>query len=498
MTANSTDLSSCLLNLIASDLNDDGQISLLEYEVFVTLLGFPDNIDVPAILVTRFHSLACFCEKDLVDEHEVSLVCCNPENSSLNLGLANQEPDYLSQICIWTQSGIAISLDGTDIFSTTSLTIIPSISPSFHPSTLVISDPDTATVASIASGPERDDLKVSTATMAALTIFGVISLIAIFMLVLLLVARRQRSKWIETDRQMYANKVSMSHDGDLEANTSPKLIWKRRTGSDKSTWQDSQSKSLYLTTINESNEQEDTAENLSWNSYPEIMLHENTHVQHSNQMLGVVVETKENEKFRSKKTYISTTESFNSTNILLSKCSKVRVTEITKSSTNLQDPCDKHHLNQDESNAWSRFLNNNSPRKDFDFSNNENLQTADQNCFHDSSMTFDQNSSTLNDYPKLLELVNERGQSPTTLITFKNALEYTDDEPKSPYLDTSPISLPKLPARQFLTNPRLSKMSDEIVQDLTQTSSGENSDDDTRVVIAKMYYNHIDVPSVQH
>ena len=48
--ANSTDLSGCLVNLVASDLNDDGQISLLEYEVFVGLSGFPKNVDVPAIL----------------------------------------------------------------------------------------------------------------------------------------------------------------------------------------------------------------------------------------------------------------------------------------------------------------------------------------------------------------------------------------------------------------------------------------------------------------
>lgn len=495
--ANSTDLSGCLVNLVASDLNDDGQISLLEYEVFVGLSGFPKNVDVPAILVTRFHSLACFCENDFVDGHEVPLTCCNPENSSLSLALVKQEIDYLSQICIWTQSGIAISLDGLDMYSSPIFTNIPSLSPSLHPTSLIRSDRDTAMVASIDSGPEKDDLKVSTGTMAALTIVGVMSLLAIFMLVLVLAARRHRTKWIETDGQMHATQVSMSHDGDLQTNTSPQLVWKRHVGSNKMTPQTSISKSLSLASIKESNEQEDTEENRPSNSNREIQIHENTCVQQSNHRLSVVV-AKENERLVSGRAYLSPSVNFDSRNILLSKCNKMRVIEIPKCSTNLQDPCDKHHLNQDEGIAWSRFLNNSPPRKAFDFSNNESLQTAARICSRDSSITFDRCSSTPSDYPKLLDLVNESGQSPNTPIHFKMALEYTDGDPKSPYLDSSPISSPMSPVRPFLAKPQLSTISDEIVRDLTQSSSGESSDDDTRVVIDKMYYNHIVVPSVLH
>jgi hypothetical protein len=140
------DVEFCYAALDTADLNEDDEISMDEYVVFIQSLG-PDGFvsfasrfsDLPLVLTSNFNILACLCKREGLDD-----ACCVGEN--VHLDASGSKPDqqptadessYLFLVCSLSSIAIDRVLDSkasteapTSEHPSQSPTMVPSTTPS--------------------------------------------------------------------------------------------------------------------------------------------------------------------------------------------------------------------------------------------------------------------------------------------------------------------------------------------------------------------------------
>jgi hypothetical protein len=467
----------CLVNLIVSDLNDDGQLSVSEYKEFATLLGFPESEELPAILETRFYSLACLCGDSIFDGQADPSTCCNNENAVISLSLARQSSEYLGNVCIWTESSIAIAMESLGITASPSTPSPTSAMPSTNPNLRPSSRPSVLVSASInavsAPAARNDHSGLSSGAFTALMCVAAIGFISFFVFGLVFAARRQRRKGIETDG-IDDSRIAFYGGSNMDTSISPQS--NGQNGSKSKKRKLSSSTSMPLAPIAEHDEK-----SVKWPTY--TYLKDVCPSTDDLQTLSNGMEGDASEGDTTIGSNCSTPRSDASPRADPSSTSAIIGTPARAAPEQDLEGSSDGPLGESYRSPIASF------RTAAESVNEGSFRTSAESS--PSSFTNFSEPHT----PPICSLPNSDDNrnvpSPTASVLLRNVLG--QDNPESPYRSSSPDSSLVATSRPLNPQPKSSQIAAEVVEALTGSySSGDGSsdEDDTIVVIDKMYYNH--------
>ena len=163
----------CLSSLLEANLDDNDELELAEYVLWVYMLGLPeDSSRAPMILQTEFDYLRCFCEDESGND------CCLP---FIMIDRVMQNQSFLQKICQRTQQRIVeieelYAIQNSPSPSSAGMETDPPTSAPKRTQT-VNSPAPTLNSTSTVSSSNSSSMLVSPAVFASLVVFGCVMFI---------------------------------------------------------------------------------------------------------------------------------------------------------------------------------------------------------------------------------------------------------------------------------------------------------------------------------